>query len=370
MENRKIRVAITHGDTNGIGYELIFKTFSEPQMLELCTPIVYGSPKVAAYHRKALNIQANFSIINDASEACDGRLNLLTCFDDEIKVDLGMGTPESGIAALKALDRAMTDFRNGCFDVLVSCPTNCGNMLDENFKFTGLNNYLETSIGEGHKSVNMLINDTMRIVSATDALNLKNVAVEITKCNIEEKVGILFESLKRDFRLSNPRVAVLALNPEAMGDEESNEIIPAVEELSSTKPTVFGPYSAKSFFGTGMYDAFDGVLAMYDDQAQIPFGTLTSGNGIYYIAGLPLVCTSPAIHSCYDNAGQGTVDESGFRSAVYAAIDIFRNRFNYDAPLANPLRKLYHEKRDESEKVRFSVAKRHDGTAKENPQQA
>lgn len=369
MENRKIRVAITHGDTNGIGYELIFKTFAEPQMLELCTPIVYGSPKIAAYHRKALNMQANFSIVNDAAEACDGRLNMLACFDDDVKVDIGVATPESGSAALAALDRAMTDFRNGCFDVLVSCPMNNGNVRDDNFKFTCLRDYLETSIGDGCKAVAMLVNDSMRIVSATSGLGIKDVARETTRGNIIEKVGTVLDSMKRDFSLSNPRVAVLALNPEADGGEERNEIAPAVAELSATEPTVFGPYAAKTFFGMGLHDAFDCILAMYDDQAQIPFETLTAENGISYIAGLPLVCTSPVQGSCYEEAGQGKADESGLRRAVYSAIDIFRNRNRHDTPLANPLRKLYHEKRDESEKVRFSVAKKHEPQTKEKKQQ-
>lgn len=152
MENRKIRVAITHGDTNGVGYELIFKTFAEPEMLELCTPIVYGSPKIAAYHRKALDIQANFTIINEAHEAHEGKLNLLPCFDDDVKVDLGTPTPESGMAALRALDRAMTDFRDGAFDVLVSCPLSTENIHDDKFPFLGLPNYIETCVGDGCKA--------------------------------------------------------------------------------------------------------------------------------------------------------------------------------------------------------------------------
>lgn len=151
MEDRKIRVAITHGDTNGIGYELIFKTFAEPEMLELCTPIIYGSPKVAAYHRKALDMQANFSIINNAEDARDGRVNMLACFDDEVKVEMGMPTRESGLAALRALDRAMTDFRSGLFDVLVACPVNDATTSSDDYSYRNLKDYLETSVGEGSK---------------------------------------------------------------------------------------------------------------------------------------------------------------------------------------------------------------------------
>lgn len=220
MEDRKIRVAITHGDTNGIGYELIFKTFAEPEMLELCTPIIYGSPKIAAYHRKAMDTQANFSIINKAEDAQDGRVNLLACFDDDVKVDLGIPTKESGEAALKALDRAMTDFRSQLFDVLVACPVNPDNMSDANFTYRGLKQYSETSIGDGAKAIKMLINESMRIALATDGLAIKDVPSHITEDLLLAKLRTINEAMKRDFRLSNPRIGVLALNSTANGDEE------------------------------------------------------------------------------------------------------------------------------------------------------
>lgn len=370
MDNRKIRVAITHGDTNGIGYELIFKTFAEPQMLELCTPIVYGSPKVAAYHRKALNMPANFSIINDASEACDGRVNMLACFDDEVKVELGVPTQESGAAAVKALDRAMTDFRKGCFDVLVSCPVDDNNMQDGHIKFGGLTEYVETSIGNDAKAVNMLVGECLRMASVTNGLQIKNVSSKITKESLSDIIKVMSESLRRDFRLSNPRIAVIALNPDAAGEEEKTQIIPAIDELSENGVLVFGPYQAKTFFGMARYDAFDGVVTMYDDQCNIPFDTISCGYGFNHIAGLPLVCTSPTTTAGFDIAGQGKADENMLRHAIYAAIDIFRNRTNYDIPLANPLKKLYHEKRDESDKARFTVQpKRHDNAPREKVKQ-
>ena len=361
MEDRKIRVAITHGDTNGIGYELIFKTFAEPEMLELCTPIIYGSPKIAAYHRKAMNTQANFSIINKAEDAQDGRVNLLACFDDEVKVDLGIPTKESGEAALKALDRAMTDFRSQLFDVLVACPVNQASMSDSNITYRGLKAYSETSIGDGAKGVKMMINETMRIALVTDGLALKDVPSHITEENLLSKIRAVNEAMKRDYRLSNPRIGVLALNPVADGEEEKTIIGPTVCKAADEGINAYGPYSADEYFSQNIYEAFDVTLAMYDDQAVIPFTTLMQSDGIYYVASLPLVCTAPALTPDFESAGQGTSDESALRHAIFEAIDIVRHREEHDAPLVNPVQKLYDDKRDESERVRCSIPKKRDG---------
>lgn len=358
MEDRKIRVAITHGDTNGIGYELIFKTFAEPEMLELCTPIIYGSPKIAAYHRKAMNIQANFSIINRAEDAQDGRVNLLTCFDDDVKVEIGTPTKESGEAALKALDRAMTDFRSQLYDVLVACPVDNTNMSADNYSYKNLKEYSETSIGDGAKGIKIMINETLRIALATDGLAIKDIPANLTEERLVAKIKALHASMQRDFRISNPRIAVLALNPKADGTEENTIIIPAVKRSEEEGINAYGPYAADEFLGHSLYEAFDCVLAMYDDQANIPFTTLMQNDGICYIASLPLVCTAPALSPDFVNAGTGEYDESALRHAIFTAIDIVRNRDEHDSPLANPLQKLYHEKRDDSEKVRFSIPKK------------
>ena len=373
MEDRKIRVAITHGDTNGIGYELIFKTFAEPEMLELCTPIIYGSPKIAAYHRKAMNIQANFSIINRAEDAQDGRVNLLTCFDDEVKVELGTPTKESGEAALKALDRAMTDFRSQLYDVLVACPVDNTNMSSDNYSYKNLKEYSETSIGDGAKGVKIMINESLRIALATDGLAIKDVPASLTEERLIAKIKALNTSIKRDFRISNPRIAVLALNPNANGAEENDTIIPAIKKSEEDGINTYGPYAADEFFGHNLYEAFDCTLAMYDDQANIPFTTLMQNDGICYIASLPLVCTAPAMTPDFTNAGSGENDESALRHAIFTAIDIVRNRDEYDLPTANPLQKLYHEKRDDSEKVRFAIPKKREpdnrnGAAPEKPE--
>ena len=361
-ENRKIRVAITHGDTNGIGYEVILKTFADPEMFELCTPIIYGSPKVAAYHKKLLGLNTQFSIIDNAAEAKDGRLNMLATFDEEVKVEFGESSAMAGEAALKALDRAMTDFRSEYYDVLVTAPINKKNIQSDLFHFHGHTEYIEDCVGEGNKALMILTNGSLRVALVTTHLPIKDVAKAITKEAIIEKATILHKSLKRDFRISNPRIAVLALNPHAgdagvIGDEEQTTIIPAIEELAEQGIQAFGPYPADGFFGSGQYDKFDAVLAMYHDQGLAPFKTLAVEDGVNYTAGLPIVRTSPDHGTAYDIAGKCVADENSFRQAVYMAIDIFRNRIDYDEAYENPLPKLYHEKKDDSEKVRFNIPK-------------
>lgn len=360
MGNRKIRIAITHGDTNGIGYEVIFKTFSEPAMLELCTPIIYGSPKVAAYHRNALGMDASFTIINRAEDAADDRINLLTVFDEEIKVELGHPSKDAGTAALKALECAVRDYRAGLFDVLVTAPINKNNIQGEGFNFCGHTEYIEERAGEGSKSLMILFENSLRVALLTTHLPVKDIAAAVTKERIKEKAAIFFNSLKRDFRVANPRMAILGLNPHAgddglLGTEEKDVIAPAIEELAAEGVNVFGPYPADGFFGNGSYRAFDGILAMYHDQGLAPFKALSAGCSVNYTAGLPVVRTSPGHGTAYDIAGKGVADASSFRNAIYAAIDIFRNRNGYDEPLQNPLKKLYHERKDDSDKVRFAV---------------
>lgn len=359
-QERKIRVAITQGDTNGVGYEVILKAFQDPTMLELCTPIIYGSPKIATYHRKALNLETNFATIQTADEAQDNHVNLLTCFDEEVKVELGHPTKEAGEAALKALDRAMTDFRSGLYDVLVTAPIDKATIQCPDFHFPGHTEYLETCVGEGQKPLMILMSDRLRVALVTTHLPIKDVAKAITQEAIIEKATIFHQSLKRDFRVSSPRIAVLALNPHAgdnglLGDEEQNIIAPAIEALAEKGIQAFGPYSADGFFGAGNYNYFDGILAMYHDQGLAPFKTIALDNGVNYTAGLPIVRTSPDHGVAYDIAGRGKADENSMRQAIYTAIDVYRNRRNYDKPLQNPLPKLFHEKREDGEKARFAV---------------
>lgn len=357
MEDKKIRVAITHGDTNGVGYELIFKTFSDPEMLELCTPIIYGSPKIATYHRKALDMPANFSIINDAEEARNGRVNMLPCFDEEIKVELGTATKESALAAVTALKSAAADFGRDVYDVVVMCPTSSAAISDGQVSYGGQDEYFAARIGS-NKGLRLLVSETMRIASATGSADVKEVSSLLTKDTLREKVETMKTCLQRDFALTAPRVALLALNYNNAGTEEVEVIAPVAAEYADKDMSVFGPYAAGTFFGTGQYNAFDAVMAMYADQAAIPFDTLTVDSGIYYVAGLPVVITLPSHGPVFAAAGAGTTSEQAFRQAIYTAIDAFRCRTVYDEASANPLPKIYHEKREESERQpRFVPAK-------------
>ena len=337
MEERKIRVAITHGDTNGIGYEIILKAFEDSGMLELCTPIIYGNPKIASYHRNALHLETPFTNIKNAEDARPDKLNMLSAFDNEVKVEFGSSTPESAEAARKALQRAKEDLKNGLYDVLVQAPVVSSNTPDPN-----------------DKSLLIMFANDIRIALATNHLPLKDVATSITSDKLVEKCRLLHTSLKRDFRINNPRIAVLALNQQ-LGAEEENIISPALKTIEDEGIQAYGPYTANEFFGNDLQHNFDGVLAMYDDQGNAPFKTLAHEYGVKMKAGFPFVITTPDQDPSFNIAGKGVADPTSLRHAIYAAIDIFRNRTNYDEPLANPLPKLYHEKREDSEKARFAV---------------
>ena len=252
MKNGKILVGITHGDINGVGYEIILKLFSEPMMLELCTPIIYGSPKVATYHRKAMELTTNFVTIQKADEAVEGRLNLVDCLTDEVKIDFGQPSAESGKAALAALERAMADYREGLFDVLVTAPINKATIQGDGFHFPGHTEYIQERAGEGREALMILMNDVLRVALVTTHLPIRDVAQAITKEAVMQKIRIFHEALRKDFNVSNPRIAVLALNPHAgddglLGTEERDIIRPALQDmekegvfcLALMRPTVF-----------------------------------------------------------------------------------------------------------------------------------
>ena len=363
MEDRKIRVAITHGDINGIGYEVIFKVFEDPAVLELFTPIIYGSPKAAAYHGKTLDVEMQFNIINDAREAKDGCINLLTTFDEEVQIDLGVATPNAGDAAKRAIDRSLEDYAKGLFDVLVTAPVAKNSIRGFDGHTAYIAQHLPTADDQPLHGLTILVSDNLRIALVTNNVSLKDVPDAISQQKIVEKAKIFHQSLRRDMRIDNPRIAVLALNPRGgedgvLGDEEQQIISPAIKELAQQSIQAFGPYPADDFFGNGDYAQFDGVLAMYHDQCQTPFKAITSisdDKGVRVTAGLPLIRTAPAHGVCFNIAGQGRMEADSMRHAIYEAIDIWRNRRHYDEPLANPLPKLYHEKRDDSEKVRFNM---------------
>lgn len=352
----KIKVGITHGDPNGVGYEVILKAFEDPVMLELCTPIVYGSPKVASYHRKGMELQTNFTAINSAAEAHDSTLNILHCTADEVKIDFGQPSEEAGAAALAALERAVKDWKEGFIDVLVTAPINKNTIQSEKFHFPGHTEFIQARVGEeGQRALMILMNEHMRIALATTHVPIQDVTKNITKDVLLQKLRTLHLSLQRDFGISAPRIAVLALNPHAgdggvIGKEEETVIKPAMQKAEEEGMILYGPYAADGFFGTRAYENFDAVLAMYHDQGLAPFKLLAMDDGVNYTAGLNIVRTSPDHGTAYDIAGKGLANENSFRQAIYAAMDIYRRRIAWDEARRNPLEKLYVDKRDRAER--------------------
>ena len=365
---KKIRVGITQGDTNGIGYEVILKSLSDPLTLELFTPVVYGSTKVAAFHRKACGLQpVQFNSIDNAIQAHDGVCNMVEIGPDDLKVELGVPSEAAGRAALTSLECAVSDLRNGIIDVLITAPIDKNSIQGDNFHFPGHTEYLENAVGDGSRSLMILFNDRMRVALVTTHLPVSQIAEAITREAILEKLELFNESLRRDFAIEYPRIAVLALNPHSgdhglLGNEEKDIIAPAIEEAYGKKICCFGPYSADGFFGNASYTKFDGVLAMYHDQGLAPFKTLAMDNGVNFTAGLPIVRTSPDHGTGYDIAGKGVASSDSMLAAIYAAIDIYRNRRTYDEIHANPLRKQYFDKSNDNVVLDLSKDDDDDGT--------
>lgn len=348
--NRKIRIGITHGDTNGVGYEVIMKCFTSNDILELCTPIVYGSSKIMNYHKKAMGIQTTqVNVTRDVKNVRESMLNLIDVISDEVKVELGQSGKQAGKAAFMSLEAAVSDLKRSAIDVLVTAPINKDNIHSEEFSFAGHTEYLEASTGEGEKALMILCNDAMRVALVTTHVPLASVASAITKDAIVEKLRIFNSSLQRDFNIDNPRIAVLGLNPHCgdnglMGNEEKEIIAPAIQEAYEEGILCFGPYAADGFFGNNQYRRFDGVLAMYHDQGLAPFKAIAMEDGVNVTAGLPIVRTSPDHGTGYDIAGKGIASEVSMRHAIFTAIDIFRNRQQWDEAISNPLKKQYFDK--------------------------
>ena len=342
-EQKPLRIGITHGDVNGIGYELIIKTLSDSRILELFTPVIYGSSKVASYHKKILDAgELNFTIIRSAEQVHDGRANMINLFQQEIKIDLGQSTPIAGDAAFQALEAAVRDLKNGRIDALVTAPINKQNIQSEQFQFPGHTEYFADKF-ESRDVLMLMVSNNIRIGVITGHVALCEVPRMITREKILKIVRLLNQSLIQDFGIRKPRIAILGLNPHAgdkgvIGTEEEKEIIPAIQQAFDEGILTFGPYAADGFFGSAAYNEFDGILAMYHDQGLIPFKTLSFKSGVNFTAGLPIVRTSPAHGTAYNLAGKNLASTDSFREALYLAIDIVRNRRMYEEVTANPLK--------------------------------
>lgn len=337
-----LRIGITHGDVNGIGYEIIMKTLADIRVLDFFTPVVYGSSKVASYHRKALDLHDfNFNIVKSAEYAQNGKANLVNIYQQEIKIDLGQCTDIAGEVAFLALEAATEDMKRGHLDALVTAPINKQNIQSEAFSFPGHTEYLANKFGVG-ESLMLMVSHNMRIGVITGHVPLSEVPGMITRELIMKKVRLMNQSLTRDFGIRKPRIAILGLNPHAgdkgvIGKEELEVIIPAIQHAFDEGILAFGPYPADGFFGSASYRDFDGILAMYHDQGLVPFKAMSFKSGVNFTAGLPYVRTSPAHGTAYDLAGKNDASPDAFRESVYLAIDVVRNRRMYQEITANPL---------------------------------
>jgi 4-hydroxythreonine-4-phosphate dehydrogenase len=351
MEAEKIIIGITHGDINGIGYEVMLKTLADSRMLETFIPVIYGSSKVAAYHRKNLDIQGlNLNIVNSIDEINVKRVNIINCVDEDIKVEIGVSTEDAGKAALVALELATADLKKGALHALVTAPINKKNIQSASFKFPGHTEYLEEKFGSKTPALMMLVNDVMRVAVVTGHIPINSIATELTEKLIVDKLTVLNASLKRDFSIGRPRIAVLGLNPHAgddgvIGNEEQTVIIPAMKAAEALGIICVGPYPADGFFGSGNFSKFDAVLAMYHDQGLIAFKTVSMDTGVNYTAGLPVIRTSPDHGTAYDIAGKNLASEESFRQALYLAYDVYQSRVWNDEISANPLKTEHRSER-------------------------
>ena len=350
-ENKRLRVGITIGDTNGIGIEVALKAVSVPEIMDMCTPLIYGSSKIISYHRNACNLPGfQINHTKSADKIKDNMPNLVECIDQDIKIELGHPTKQAGQAAFIALEAAVRDLKAGLIDVLVTAPISKDNIQSEQFQFPGHTEYLESAIGDGNKALMILCNANLRIALATIHLPLSKVPTALNADGIRNKLQLLNDSLKRDFNIDGPRIAVLSLNPHGgengiLGTEEKDIIIPAMQQAQDEDGILcFGPFAADGFFGARQYRRFDGVLAMYHDQGLAPFKTIAMDEGVNFTAGLPYVRTSPDHGTGYDIAGQGIANETSMRHAIYTAIDVYRNRIRYDEARQNPLPKLFQDR--------------------------
>lgn len=338
----KLKIGISIGDVNGIGLEVIIKTLADNRMLEFCTPIVYGHTKVASFHRKSLNIHDfSFQVISEPGLAKQQKANMINCWEEDVKIDLGIANETGGKYALLSLQRATDDLIAGKIDALVTAPINKHNIHNEAFPFAGHTEYIQQRSG-ANDSLMFLLSENLRVGVVTAHIPLHAVAQKITREAILSKLKLMHHSLKTDFWIEKPKIAVLGLNPHAgdnglIGNEEKDIIIPVIEEANNKGIFAWGPYAADGFFGTGAYKNFDAVLAMYHDQGLVPFKSMAFDFGVNYTAGLSVVRTSPDHGTGYDIAGKNQASEQSFREAIFAAIHIVNRRREQAELLENPL---------------------------------
>ena len=347
MEAKKLKIGITPGDLNGVGMEVILKSFTNDAIFKYCQPIIYASTKVVSYHRNIVQLDdVDIQGIKHTGRAVDNKVNVVTCWNGDVHITLGKETEESGKFAKLALEQAVSDLKQNYIDAIVTGPINKAAMKKAGFEYPGHTEYFEHELGG--KSMMLMINDGLRVGLVTGHMPISAVAEALNKDLIASKIDILSQSLKQDFGCERPVIAVLGLNPHAgdagvLGKEEAEIIRPAIIEAKKKGHMVMGPFPADGFFGSGAFSKYDGILAMYHDQGLIPFKTLSFGSGVNYTAGINVVRTSPDHGVAYDIAGQNQADPASFRKALYAALDITRSRRAFDVMRENPIKNLSKE---------------------------
>jgi len=336
----KIIVGISIGDLNGIGIEVILKTFEDKRMLEFCTPVLFGATKTISYHKKALGIETPVHGISAINQVTHSKINILNIWKEEVAIELGTATKVSGEYAAKSLASGVEHLKNNTIDVLITAPINKENIQSDTFNFPGHTEYLEANL-DG-KSLMILMTNELRIGLITGHIPIAKVAESITPELIKSKVETMHNSLKQDFGINKPKIAVLSLNPHCgdkgvIGKEDDEVIVPTIAEIAATGKLVFGPYAADGFFGSETYKQFDGVLATYHDQGLAPFKALSFGKGVNFTAGLSHIRTSPDHGTGYDIAGKNLANPSSFIEALFSGIEIFKRRKEHKELTGNPL---------------------------------
>lgn len=336
-----IKVGISVGDLNGIGTEIILKTFEDSRMLEFCTPVIFASIKTMSFFKKHFDSQINFHGINEVNQIVEGKVNVLNVWKETPNIEFGKEDVEIGHFAVKSLEKATEALKNDDIDVLVTAPINKLTIQSDTFKFPGHTNYLAKELGG--TSLMFMVTNELKVGLLTDHVPVKDVSSQITAKLITDKVEIVYNSLIQDFGVEKPRIAILGINPHAgdngvIGVEDDQIVRPTLEKIRDKGKLVYGPYSADSFFGSKNYKNFDAILASYHDQGLIPFKTITFGEGVNYTAGLNKVRTSPDHGTAFEISGKGEADEGSFKAAVFMAIKIFNNRNEYKELTNNPLK--------------------------------
>ena len=339
-KSKKIVVGISIGDTNGIGIEVILKTFQDKRMLDFCTPVLFGSTKVISFHKKNLSLEIPFHSINSIEQLHHNKINILNIWKEQTPIKIGSPTDTSGTCAFQSLETATKHLKEDAIDVLLTAPINKENIQSDTFSFPGHTEYLENQL-EG-ESLMILISDTLRVGLITGHIPISQVSENINPKLIQTKVNILHRSLQQDFGINKPKIAILGLNPHCgdkgvIGKEDDQVIRPTIKEIQETGKIVYGPYAADGFFGSETYKQFDGILAMYHDQGLAPFKALSFGNGVNFTAGLSKIRTSPDHGTAFEIAGKNQANPTSFKEALFAALEIYTKREEYKKLTHNTL---------------------------------